>query len=147
MHAGFDKLMIKEISRLGLEAPTPIQAQSLPVALSGRDMIGVAKTGSGKTFAYIWPMVVHIMAQRELSKGEGPIGLVLAPTRELAQQIYTQGKRFTRLYNGKCVPVYGGAGKWEQAKMLADGAELCVATPGRLIEHVKKKNTNMRRLV
>lgn len=67
--------------------PTPIQAQGIPVALSGRDIIGIAKTGSGKTAAYLWPLLVHIMHQPELKKGDGPIGLICAPTRELSQQV------------------------------------------------------------
>lgn len=69
--------------KAGYNAPTPIQCQALPCALSGRDLIGIAKTGSGKTLAYLLPMLTHILDQRVLEKGEGPIGLVLAPTREL----------------------------------------------------------------
>ena len=59
----------------------------MPIALSGRDAIGIAKTGSGKTAAYLWPLLVHIMDQRELQPGDGPIGLIIAPTRELSQQV------------------------------------------------------------
>jgi len=62
-------------------------SQGIPIALSGRDIIGIAKTGSGKTAAYIWPLLIHIMDQRELQPGDGPIGLICAPTRELSQQV------------------------------------------------------------
>lgn len=71
----------------GYDFPTPIQSQGWPIALSGRDMVGIAQTGSGKTLAYILPAIVHINNQPRLNPGEGPIVLVLAPTRELAQQI------------------------------------------------------------
>ncbi len=75
--------------------------KGVPVALSGRDIIGIAKTGSGKTAAFIWPMLVHIMAQDELKDGDGPIGLICAPTRELVQQIHAEAKRFGKCYNLK----------------------------------------------
>ncbi|GFH31889.1 DEAD box RNA helicase CiRH51, partial [Haematococcus lacustris] len=74
------------IKKAGYERPTAIQAQALPAVLSGRDVLGIAKTGSGKTAAFLLPMLVHIMDQAELVKGTGPIGLVVAPTRELAEQ-------------------------------------------------------------
>ena len=75
------------------------QAQGIPAVLSGRDVIGIAKTGSGKTAAFLWPMLVHIMDQPRLLKGEGPIGLILVPTRELALQIYGEAKKFGRVYD------------------------------------------------
>jgi len=75
------------VRKSGYEAPTPIQCAALPVALSGRDMIGIAATGSGKTAAYVLPMLTHAIDQPELRRGEGPIGLVLAPTHELAEQV------------------------------------------------------------
>lgn len=88
-HFGFDDALIKSIRKNEYTQPTPIQAQAVPAALSGRDLIGIAKTGSGKTAAFIWPMLVHIMDQKELKPGDGPIGLILAPTRELSQQVLT----------------------------------------------------------
>jgi len=63
--------------------------QGIPIALSGRDIIGIAKTGSGKTAAYLWPLLIHIMDQRQLEPGDGPIGLICAPTRELSQQVHS----------------------------------------------------------
>lgn len=69
-------------------------SQGVPIALSGRDMIGIAKTGSGKTAAFIWPMLVHIMDQKELEAGEGPIAVIVCPTRELCQQVWMR-KRST----------------------------------------------------
>ena len=86
-HAGLPRDLLAAVRKQGYDAPTPIQMQALPVAMSGRDLIGVASTGSGKTAAYLLPMASHIMAQRELRRGEGPIGLVVAPTHELAEQV------------------------------------------------------------
>lgn len=98
-HFGFDEALMKAIRKSEYTQPTPIQSQAVPIALSGRDAIGIAKTGSGKTAAFIWPMLVHIMDQKELAPDDGPIGLILAPTRELAQQIYTEARRFGKVYN------------------------------------------------
>lgn len=80
-YLGFSEQLLDLISRNNFEKPTPIQAEALPAALSGRDVVGIAKTGSGKTLAYVWPMLIHILDQRELDRNEGPIGLVLGPTR------------------------------------------------------------------
>lgn len=103
--------------------------QSIPIALLGRDIIGIAKTGSGKTAAYLWPALVHIMDQPELQVGDGPIVLICAPTRELCQQIYTEARRFGKAYNIHSVAVFGGGNKYEQSKALQEGAEIVVATP------------------
>ncbi|KAK7601826.1 hypothetical protein V9T40_009267 [Parthenolecanium corni] len=145
-HFGFDDSLMKVIRKSEYTQPTPIQAQAIPAALSGRDVLGIAKTGSGKTAAFIWPMLVHIMDQRELADGDGPIGLILAPTRELSQQIYTEAKRFGKVYNINVVCCYGGGSKWEQSKSLETGAEVVVATPGRIIDLVKMKATNLTRV-
>ncbi|XP_047500609.1 ATP-dependent RNA helicase DDX42-like isoform X1 [Penaeus chinensis] len=145
-HFGFDEALMKAIRKSEYTQPTPIQSQAVPIALSGRDAIGIAKTGSGKTAAFIWPMLVHIMDQKELAPDDGPIGLILAPTRELAQQIYTEARRFGKVYNIQVVCAYGGGSKWEQSKALEAGAEIVVATPGRMIDMIKMKATNLRRV-
>ncbi|XP_075238002.1 ATP-dependent RNA helicase DDX42 [Lycorma delicatula] len=145
-HFGFDDALMKAIRKSEYTQPTPIQAQAIPAALSGRDLIGIAKTGSGKTAAFIWPMLVHIMDQKELKPGDGPIGLILAPTRELSLQIYTEAKKFGKVYNISVVCCYGGGSKWEQSKALEGGAEIVVATPGRMIDLVKMKATNLTRV-
>ncbi|XP_065203685.1 ATP-dependent RNA helicase DDX42 [Planococcus citri] len=145
-HFGFDEPLMKIIRKSEYSQPTPIQAQAVPAALCGRDVLGIAKTGSGKTAAFIWPMLVHIMDQRELQVGDGPIGLILAPTRELSQQIYAEAKRFGKVYNINVICCYGGGSKWEQSKSLESGAEIVVATPGRIIDLVKMKATNLTRI-
>ncbi|CAG8457528.1 17001_t:CDS:10 [Dentiscutata heterogama] len=146
-HFGFDEALLNVIIKHGYSEPTGIQKQAVPVAMSGRDIIGIAKTGSGKTAAFIWPMLIHIMDQEELQKGEGPIGLILAPTRELASQIYTEAKKFAKSYGLRVAAVYGGASKMDQFKELRPGGiEILVGTPGRLIDMVKMKATNFRRV-
>lgn len=146
-HLGFDEQLMRAIRRSEYTQPTPVQAAGVPAALSGRDIIGIARTGSGKTCAFLWPLLVHIMDQKELAPGDGPIGLILAPTRELAQQIYMEAKKFGKVYNIRCVCCYGGGSKWEQVKALeGGGAEIIVGTPGRVIDLVKCKATNLQRV-
>ncbi|XP_061701185.1 ATP-dependent RNA helicase DDX42 isoform X1 [Syngnathoides biaculeatus] len=145
-HFSFDEQLMHQIRKSEYTQPTPIQCQGVPIALSGRDMIGIAKTGSGKTAAFIWPMLVHIMDQKELEPGDGPIGVIVCPTRELCQQIHAECKRFGKAYSLRSVAVYGGGSMWEQAKALQEGAEIVVCTPGRLIDHVKKKATSLQRV-
>ncbi|KAJ3683042.1 hypothetical protein LUZ60_013269 [Juncus effusus] len=142
---GFSSPIMSVISKQGYEKPTPIQCQALPIVLSGRDIIGIAKTGSGKTAAFVLPMVVHIMDQPELAKEEGPIGIICAPTRELAHQIYLEAKKFSKPYNLKVCAVYGGVSKHEQFKELKAGCEIVVCTPGRLIDLLKMKALRMLR--
>ncbi|QLL32682.1 hypothetical protein HG536_0D02040 [Torulaspora globosa] len=121
---------------LKYELPTPIQAQAIPAIMSGRDVIGISKTGSGKTISYLLPLLRQIKAQRPLSADEtGPLGLILAPTRELAQQIYEEVLLFTKgdeAINAVCCT--GGSELKQQINSLKRGAEVVVATPGRFID-------------
>ncbi|XP_020234842.1 DEAD-box ATP-dependent RNA helicase 24 [Cajanus cajan] len=142
---GFPSQIMNAIKKQGYEKPTSIQCQALPVVLSGRDIIGIAKTGSGKTAAFVLPMIVHIMDQPELQKEEGPIGVICAPTRELAHQIYLEAKKFAKAYGVRVSAVYGGMSKLEQFKELKAGCEIVVATPGRLIDMLKMKALTMMR--
>ncbi|KAI7853228.1 P-loop containing nucleoside triphosphate hydrolase protein [Circinella umbellata] len=146
-HFGFDEDVMATIIKAGYTEPSAIQKQAIPVALQGRDIIGIAKTGSGKTAAFVLPMLVHIMDQEELAKGDGPIGLIMAPTRELVGQIYAETKKFAKAYGLKVAAVYGGASKMAQFKQLRSSTvEILVATPGRLIDMIKMKATNLRRV-
>ncbi|CAA6653968.1 unnamed protein product [Spirodela intermedia] len=142
---GFSSTLMNAISKQGYEKPTTIQCQALPIVLSGRDIIGIAKTGSGKTAAFVLPMIVHIMDQPELKKEEGPIGVICAPTRELAHQIYLESKKFSKSHGIRVSAVYGGMSKLEQFKELKAGCEIVVATPGRLIDLLKMKALTMMR--
>ena len=78
---------MKSIAKAGFESPTPIQSIGFPIGLSGQNMVGVSRTGSGKTLAFLLPSIVHIAAQERMERGDGPIAVVLLPTRELAQQV------------------------------------------------------------
>lgn len=123
-HAGLAESMVERLVSSGITTPSPIQAQAIPVALSGRDMVGRAQTGSGKTLAFALPACVHIGAQPALKRGDGPIGLVLAPTRELALQIQQEVERYSILPNGyplRSSCVYGGAPKSAQAAAVRSG--------------------------
>ncbi|KAJ4850340.1 DEAD-box ATP-dependent RNA helicase 24 [Turnera subulata] len=142
---GFSPQLMSAIAKQAYEKPTPIQCQALPIVLSGRDVIGMAKTGSGKTAAFVLPMIVHIMDQPELAKEEGPIGVVCAPTRELAHQIYLETKKFAKSHGIRVSAVYGGMSKLDQFKELKAGCEIVIATPGRLIDMLKMKALNMSR--
>ncbi|XP_071407873.1 probable ATP-dependent RNA helicase DDX17 [Pithys albifrons albifrons] len=125
--------------------PTPIQCQGFPLALSGRDMVGIAQTGSGKTLAYLLPAIVHINHQPYLERGDGPICLVLAPTRELAQQVQQVADDYGKCSRLKSTCIYGGAPKGPQIRDLERGVEICIATPGRLIDFLEAGKTNLRR--
>ncbi|KAL5219536.1 hypothetical protein ABZP36_020220 [Zizania latifolia] len=140
---GFPVPLMNAIAKQGYEKPTTIQCQALPIVLSGRDIIAIAKTGSGKTAAFVLPMIVHIMDQPELEKEDGPIGVVCAPTRELAHQIYLEAKKFAKPYNLRVAAVYGGVSKFDQFKELKAGCEIVIATPGRLIDLLKMKALKM----
>lgn len=138
---------MRDIREREYQAPTPIQAQGIPVALSGRDILGCAETGSGKTASFAIPMVQQCLNEAPLRRGDGPIGLVLAPTRELAQQIEREVAAFSR--SSKAVQtaiVVGGVSISEQRGDLRAGVEIVVATPGRFIDHLQQRNTALNRV-
>lgn len=145
-HFKFEESLMRVIRKSEYTQPTPIQAQAIPAALLGRNIIGIAMTGSGKTAAYVWPMIVHIMGQRSSTRtsNNGPSALVLVPTRELALQVYGEAKRFSNSYKLSIVCAYGGGSKYEQSRDLESGADIIVATPGRLIDLIKMGVTNLR---
>uniref|UniRef100_A0A915JC65 RNA helicase n=1 Tax=Romanomermis culicivorax TaxID=13658 RepID=A0A915JC65_ROMCU len=145
-HFGFDEHLLSVIRKSEFSQPTPIQSQAIPLAMSGRDVIGIAKTGSGKTAAFLWPALIHIIDQRQLEDGEGPMVLIVVPTRELAIQVYSEAKRYGKVYDIRTVCAYGGGSKYEQSKALQEGAEIVVCTPGRLIDLIKIKATNLQRV-
>lgn len=144
--AGFPNYVMSEVKAQGFAKPTAIQSQGWPMALSGRDVVGIAETGSGKTLTYTLPAIVHINAQPLLSPGDGPIVLILAPTRELAVQIQEEVSKFGKSSRIRNTCVYGGVPKGGQIRDLARGVEVCIATPGRLIDMLESGKTNLRRV-
>uniref|UniRef100_A0A668A280 RNA helicase n=1 Tax=Myripristis murdjan TaxID=586833 RepID=A0A668A280_9TELE len=143
--ATFPSYVMDVIVKQNWTEPTPIQSQGWPLALSGKDMVGIAQTGSGKTLAYLLPAIVHIQHQPFLEHGDGPICLVLAPTRELAQQVQQVAAEYGRASRLKSTCIYGGAPKGPQIRDLERGVEICIATPGRLIDFLECGKTNLRR--
>ncbi|KAM4023090.1 putative ATP-dependent RNA helicase DDX17 [Anomaloglossus baeobatrachus] len=143
--ANFPQYVMDVIMDQRFKEPTPIQCQGFPLALSGRDMVGIAQTGSGKTLAYLLPAMVHINHQPYLERGDGPICLVLAPTRELAQQVQQVADDYGKSSRLKSTCIYGGAPKGPQIRDLERGVEICIATPGRLIDFLEAGKTNLRR--
>ncbi|PKY42662.1 P-loop containing nucleoside triphosphate hydrolase protein [Rhizophagus irregularis] len=133
-HAGLPAACLQIIKKLNFEKPTPIQSQAIPAIMAGRDVIGVAKTGSGKTIAFLLPMFRHIKDQRPLEQMEGPIAIIMTPTRELAVQIHKECKHFLKGLNLRAVCAYGGSPIKDQIAELKRGAEIIVCTPGRMID-------------
>ena len=148
----FDELtapegVMKAFDQAGFKKPTPIQSMAWPILLSGRDLVGIAKTGSGKTLGFIAPAIMHIAAQPPLKLGDGPIALVLAPTRELAVQIEEETNKVTkRLASIRTLCVYGGTSKYPQVRALKAGVHILVATPGRLLDMLEARATNLLRI-
>jgi len=138
--------IIQDIRYHDYEKPTPIQTQGIPVALSGRDILGCAQTGSGKTASFAIPMIQHCLNQPPIRRGDGPLAVVLAPTRELAQQIEQEVKAFSRTSKMRSTIVVGGTHMGEQRTELRAGVEIVVATPGRFIDHLHQGNTYLDRV-
>ncbi|KAJ3540022.1 hypothetical protein NMY22_g4471 [Coprinellus aureogranulatus] len=148
-HFGLPASCLDVIKRLNYTAPTSIQAQAIPAIMSGRDVIGVAKTGSGKTIAFLLPMFRHIKDQRPLEQMEGPVAVVMTPTRELAVQIHRECKPFLKVLGLRAVCAYGGSPIKDQIAELKKGAEIIVCTPGRMIDLLTANSgrvTNLKRV-
>ncbi|KAJ3755793.1 P-loop containing nucleoside triphosphate hydrolase protein [Lentinula raphanica] len=148
-HYGLPANCLDVIRKLNYTSPTSIQAQAIPAIMSGRDVIGVAKTGSGKTIAFLLPLFRHIKDQRPLEQMEGPIAIVMTPTRELAVQIHRECKPFLKVMNLRAVCAYGGSPIKDQIAELKKGAEIIVCTPGRMIDLLTANSgrvTNLKRV-
>jgi len=124
------KPLLRSIEELGFDKPTPIQSEALPVILSGKDVVGIAQTGTGKTFAYLLP----ILRELNFSKQSNPRVLILVPTRELVLQVVEQVKILTKYINLRVLGVYGGTNINTQKQAVAEGTDILVATPGRLYD-------------
>jgi len=134
------------IKNMGFTEPTAIQSQGFPIAVSGRDLVGVAQTGSGKTISFMLPACLHINNQPPLERNDGPIVLALCPTRELAIQVQVVAGKFGSPTRLRSTCVYGGAPKGPQIRDLERGSEIVVATPGRLIDLIEMRKIDLRRV-
>ena len=148
----FPPAIMEALAAKGITSPTPIQVQGLPVALSGRDMIGIAFTGSGKTLTFTLPMVMWALQEElrmPLARGEGPIGVIVAPSRELAKQHHDGVVHFASFLKRAGFPelramlAIGGEDLRTQLEPVRNGVHMVVATPGRLNDHLNKKRINL----
>ena len=135
--AGFTDEILSIIRHAGYNKPSPVQLQGWPIALKGRDMIAIAETGSGKTLGFLLPGIIHISAQRRSGMKQGPILLVLAPTRELADQIKTECIRFSSKSSIRTGVAYGGVPKRPQIITIQQGVDIMIACPGRLLDFIQ----------
>ncbi|KAL8854262.1 MAG: hypothetical protein Q9221_000976 [Calogaya cf. arnoldii] len=136
------KKLLDVVAQVGYTEPSAVQRAAIPIALQSRDLIGVAVTGSGKTAAFLLPLLVYISelpALNDLTKNDGPYAIILAPTRELAQQIEIEARKFATPLGFTCVSIVGGHSLEEQAYNLRDGAEIIIATPGRLVDCIERR--------
>lgn len=148
----FPEPVLRELKEKGIVQPTPIQVQGLPVILSGRDMIGIAFTGSGKTLVFVLPLIM-VALQEELMmpivSGEGPFGLIVCPSRELARQTYEVIEQFLAPLREAGYPelrpllCIGGIDMRSQVEIVKKGVHIVVATPGRLKDMLAKKKMNL----
>ena len=142
-HAEWGSVEIqKRLQKEGFAEPTPIQAQGWPMALSGRNMVGIAQTGSGKTLSYVLPGLRHVLGAERLNSTD-PVALVLAPTRELACQIQEVARVYGNTVGIRNACVYGGVPKGDQIRTLRRGVEMIIATPGRLLDFHDAKLVNL----
>lgn len=141
--SGLPKEILDIIDSVGYKEPSAIQRQAIPIGLQNRDIIGVAETGSGKTAAFLIPLLVWIQSLPKIDRIEdadfGPYAVILAPTRELAQQIEEESVKFGKPLGVRTVSIIGGISREEQGFKLRQGCEIVIATPGRLIDVLENK--------
>jgi ATP-dependent RNA helicase DeaD len=136
---GISAPVLKAVQNLGYEQPSPIQAQSIPILLGGKNLLGTAQTGTGKTAAFALPLLSNIDPQQKT-----PQILVLTPTRELAIQVAEAFQSYAKHIKGfNVLPIYGGADIGGQLRGLKRGAQVVVGTPGRMLDHLKRKSLNL----
>ena len=138
---GLDPKLVQTLADLGYEEPTPIQREAIPALLTGKDLIGQAATGTGKTAAFALPMLQRIVG---LGKERGhPSALVLVPTRELAMQVAEAMHKYGQKLKTTVIPIYGGHSFGQQQRMLERGVDVVVATPGRAVDHIRRKTLDL----
>jgi ATP-dependent RNA helicase RhlE len=140
---GLADQLVQGILATGYTAPTAIQLRAIPLAVAGRDIIGCAQTGTGKTAAFVLPMLNHFLKYASHHKGHHTRGLVLTPTRELAQQVEEFIVGYGRFAQLQSIAVFGGVSMENQIKKLRRGVDIVVATPGRLIDHMNRRTVDL----
>ena len=143
---GLDPYILRALTEQGYTTPTPIQQQAIPVVLTGRDVMGAAQTGTGKTAGFALPIIQMFLplASASTSPARHPVrALILVPTRELADQVYDNVARYAQYTPLRSAVVFGGIDMTPQTAALRAGVEILIATPGRLLDHVQQKNLNL----
>ena len=143
---GLAEPILRAVTELGYTEPTPIQVQAIPLCLQGRDVMGAAQTGTGKTAGFALPILQRLMvhANASASPARHPVrSLIIAPTRELADQIYANVAQYAKHSNLKSAVVFGGVDFKPQVAAMRAGCEVLIATPGRLLDHVEQKTVNL----
>jgi ATP-dependent RNA helicase RhlE len=140
---GLAPALLRALAAEGYTAPTPIQQQAIAPALAGRDLQGIAQTGTGKTAAFALPILQRLAAQRKPSVRGACRVLVLAPTRELASQIAESFRVYGKFIGVRVITMFGGVPKGKQARAIAGGVDVLVATPGRLIDHMQDRTVRL----
>src|SRR5688500_11918774 len=141
---GLADSLVAAVTALGYEEATPVQRETIPVLLSGRDMLAMAATGTGKTAAFALPMIQRLSAEPADRKRRARTrGIVLVPTRELAMQVAEATHKYARGSGVSVVPLYGGASMLQQIRALERGADIVVATPGRALDHLRRKSLSL----
>lgn len=131
---GLNPTILKAIAETGYSEPTPIQSAAIPLILEGNDIIGIAQTGTGKTAAFVLPLLTRIMEKKKDNTASPIRFLVVAPTRELVVQIEENARAYAKYLPLKIATIYGGVSERSQIKALTEGADLVIATPGRLLD-------------
>lgn len=137
---GLNPALLKSLTAEGYTVPTPIQAQAIPDVLSGKDLMGIAQTGTGKTAAFALPILHRLAANPRPAMRQGVRALILSPTRELATQIAQSFETYGRHLNMSVALVFGGVPHRPQIRAMSRGVDILVATPGRLIQHLDERN-------
>lgn len=143
---GLSSEILKALVDLGYKTPTPIQSKAIPYVLEGKDVMGAAQTGTGKTAGYSLPVLQSLLyfANTSVSPARHPVRmLVLVPTRELADQVYEDIKSYAKYTTLKVAVVFGGVDMSAQTGVLRAGCEVLIATPGRLLDHIQQKNVSL----
>jgi ATP-dependent RNA helicase DeaD len=135
--------LVEVLAKLGYEEPTPIQREAIPPLIEGRDLVGQAATGTGKTAAFALPLL-HNLPEGE--RGKHPTALILAPTRELAVQVAEAIQRYGTVLGARVLAVYGGQPITPQLKALSKGIDVVVGTPGRVVDHLNRKSLRLESL-
>jgi ATP-dependent RNA helicase RhlE len=135
--------LVRAVAEEGYAHPTPIQQEAIPLALAGRDLIGSAQTGTGKTAAFMLPILQRLAPR---AAAHGLRALILVPTRELAEQVLQSARTYGRHLHLRAAAVYGGVGLEPQTRALAHGVDIVVATPGRLLDHMERGHVDFSHL-